>query len=66
MKGYAQGGVVEGTVPAELMVRHLEGKDYREYWDPGLKRWVRILSPEQVREYNARALDALNEGLHRG
>ncbi|AYN55818.1 hypothetical protein PP635_gp39 [Arthrobacter phage Auxilium] len=63
---YAKGGVIEGAIPANLMVRHVEGRGYREYWDVSLKRWVRILSVDESGEYSPGALNPLNGETSRG
>ncbi|AYN58869.1 hypothetical protein PP634_gp43 [Arthrobacter phage Richie] len=63
---FAKGGVIEGAIPANLMVRHVEGRGYREYWDVSLKRWVRILSVDESGEYSPGALNPLNGETNRG
>jgi hypothetical protein len=54
---YAKGGVIEGGIPHDLVVRHLPGNDYREYWDAELGQWVRIFTWEQVRILGTKALE---------
>lgn len=63
---YAKGGVIEGSIPVHVMVRQLEGNDYREYWDPELGRWVRIFTAEQIRDLGTEALEELNREADRG
>jgi hypothetical protein len=60
--GYAKGGVVEGSIPEQLLVRHVEGNDYREYWEPELGIWVRIIAAEDAKKFGRTALQALNTG----
>lgn len=59
---YALGGVVEGSIPAHVLVRYTEA-GRREYWESSIGRWVRILTPAEVKEYADKAVETLRSNF---